>query len=247
MERTYTGDGPVHSAELDAWLLLSEEGSHLRLASDPDGEALWPTCAERADRLAAHSCPPSASTRRSRRMETDRLHLRPWTLEPVDLAWAHRIYGDPEVVKTIGGIVMKDLPATRAHMEMRLERRRHWDQRFGAWAAERRHDGVVVGTALMKPLPGPDDVKTYTEDIEIGWHLARAEWGQGYATELGAALVAEARQRQIPRLHAVVGPTNARSVGVAERLGFEARGMTRAYYGGLNLLHFVLEFRSTAR
>lgn len=174
-------------------------------------------------------------------LTTDRLRLRPWTLDPVDLAWAHRLYGDHEVVKTIGGVVMEDLPATRAHMEMRLERRRVWSERYGAWASERRSDGVVVGTALMKPLRGPKDDGAYTEDIEIGWHLARAEWGKGYATELAQALIAEARARGLPRVHAVVEATNARSARVAERVGLTARGITTAYYGGLQLLHFVLE------
>lgn len=174
-------------------------------------------------------------------LSTERLRIRPWTLDPVDLAWAHRIYSDVEVVKTIGGQVMTDLSATRAHMAMRFERRAMWKEQFGAWAIERRNDGVVVGTALMKPLKGTK-VK-WTEDIEIGWHLARPEWGRGYATETARGLVDVAEKRGLSELHAVVEPSNTRSQQVALRAGLHPAGETTKYYDGLRLALFTRRFR----
>ena len=169
---------------------------------------------------------------------TERLTVRPWTLDPDDLEWAHRIYSDPQVVASIGGEVMADIDATRAHMQMRLDRQKNWAGRYGAWAIERTADRDVVGTALMKPLRGTD--VSWTTDIEIGWHLARAEWGKGYATEMGRGLIAHARAIGLTTLHAVVEASNGRSQAVARRLGFTHRGVTTAYYDGLALEHFII-------
>lgn len=185
---------------------------------------------------------------------TERLVVRPWTLDPLDLAWAHRIYSDPEVVKTIGGRVMPTLSATREHMQMRLERQQMWRGAYGAWAIERQEDGVVVGTALMKPLKANTDVPIanpnlrpelrgpWTDDIEIGWHLARPDWGCGYATEIGRGLIELARGRGLSEVLAVVEASNHRSQQVALRAGMTPRGETTKYYDGLRLSLFGHRF-----
>jgi len=62
--REYAGDGPAYSESLGAWLVVTEDGTRLRIADDEGGERLWPTEAEaeraraeaekhRADALAA--------------------------------------------------------------------------------------------------------------------------------------------------------------------------------------------------
>ena len=50
--RTYAGDGPAYSEELGAWLVVTDEGTRLRLADDEAGERLWWTRAEAADARA---------------------------------------------------------------------------------------------------------------------------------------------------------------------------------------------------
>lgn len=132
---------------------------------------------------------------------------------------------------------MPDLDATRAHMEMRRQRYLRWRCRYGAWAIERLSDRELIGTLLMKPLPGPSSLPT--EDIEIGWHLARSAWGQGYATEAARGLMIHARDREgLTVLHVVVDPSNERSLAVVKRLDFTYQGRTRGYYGGLEVEHF---------
>ncbi len=46
----YRGDGPCWSPELGAWLVVTDDDTRLRLADDRDGQNLWPTAAERAER-----------------------------------------------------------------------------------------------------------------------------------------------------------------------------------------------------
>jgi hypothetical protein len=45
----YRGDGPFHSPEIGAWLVVTNNGMRLRLADDPEGACLWLTVAESAE------------------------------------------------------------------------------------------------------------------------------------------------------------------------------------------------------
>ena len=55
---------------------------------------------------------------------------------------------------------------------------------------------------------------------ELGWALARAHWGAGYATEAAHAVRAWAREeRHIRQLISLISPENVASQRVAERLG----------------------------
>ncbi len=51
---------------------------------------------------------------------------------------------------------------------------------FGWWAMERREDARMIGFA---GLGRPDFEAWPAPCVEIGWRLARAAWGRGYATE----------------------------------------------------------------
>ena len=55
LRRVYAGEGPARSEELGAWLVLTDDGTRLRLSDDAEGTALWPTEAEaeRAEKEAA--------------------------------------------------------------------------------------------------------------------------------------------------------------------------------------------------
>jgi RimJ/RimL family protein N-acetyltransferase len=101
---------------------------------------------------------------------------------------------------------------------------------FGAFALVERATGGLVGTGLLKPLPDAEGKNT--EDIEIGWHLARRHWGRGLATEAGRALATRGFERlSVDALNIVIHPGNERSVTVAKRLGAAFRGRTTRYYG----------------
>lgn len=163
--------------------------------------------------------------------ETDRLVARHWTPEDVESAYA--IYGDPDVGRFIGGHVA-DIDAQRERLAMYIERTAAWSERgMGGWALQRKDDGVIVGSSLLKPIPYSKTLDPMPEeqDIEVGWHLARAYWGNGYALE-GAIGALDHGFRVLGLLHivAVVNPENERSLRVADRLGMVREPNTDRYY-----------------
>jgi len=56
--------------------------------------------------------------------------------------------------------------------------------------------------------------------VELGYWIARAHWGRGFATEAGEALVAIARTLRLPSLEASHFLDNPASGRVLEKLGF---------------------------
>ncbi len=161
--------------------------------------------------------------------ETERLVGRDFEPER-DAEAALRIYSDPEVTRWIGGETFTDIPSMTARLASGVER---WAARgfpFCLAACARRDTGELVGAGLLRRLPDPSGADT--EDVEVGWHLARACWGHGYATEIGRALIARAfAHLDVDAVYAVVDPGNERSARVALRCGMSHSGLTDAYYG----------------
>jgi RimJ/RimL family protein N-acetyltransferase len=88
---------------------------------------------------------------------------------------------------------------------------------FGFWAVERKADGAVIGLTGLLAMgaelpPGPA--------LEVGWRLAPATWGQGYATEAARAAVAWGfANRDAPEIVAVTAVSNLASQAVMRRIG----------------------------
>lgn len=110
----------------------------------------------------------------------------------------------------------------------------HWLLRgYGQWALERREDGAPLGRAGLWNPPG-------WPGLEVGWKLARNAWGQGYATEAGAATIEWAwATLDAPRLISIIQPDNARSIRVAERLGM--RRLEQTTLRGQEVVIFGIE------
>ena len=162
---------------------------------------------------------------------TGRLFMRSWT--PDDAEAAFSIYGDPVVARFAGrnGQPERDVESQRASLARVCAMYDGRTDGLGFWAIELRSTGEIVGSALLKPLEqGPD--------IEVGWHLARRAWGNGYATEAGAgALRYGFEVLSLYEIVAVVHPENPRSLRVAERLGMRPSGQRHCY--GHDLRFFV--------
>jgi RimJ/RimL family protein N-acetyltransferase len=146
---------------------------------------------------------------------TERLRLRTWTDD--DRPAFAGLNADPEV--------MRHLPAVldRAGSDALMDRiRALWAERgVDLWAVERRADGVLLGWAGLHPMP---EGTPGAGEWEVGWRLARAAWGRGYATEAAREGVRVARALGVPRLWSMTVPANVRSIAVMRRLGMVEQG-----------------------
>lgn len=140
-------------------------------------------------------------------LTTERLILRPFRREDVPRYQA--ICADPKVMEFLGGVWT---PAyTEAVMAGANCDARSGD---GMVAIEREADGAFVGAA------GLSVEQWYPDDIQVGWRLVPAYWGQGYATEAGRAWLGygfDALGRD--RIIAMADVPNHRSIAVMQRLG----------------------------
>ena len=144
-------------------------------------------------------------------IETDRLRLRPLTRD--DVAGFCAIWTDAEVIwwgaksaDECPGFLDDVIARTADHPEL-------------AWfAVVRKRDGLLVGDIALEPAAWDDSL------VEIGWHVARAAQGQGYATEAAQGVIGYARAHGLTHVEASIVPENTASGRVAEKLG-----MTRRY------------------
>ena len=88
---------------------------------------------------------------------------------------------------------------------------------FGLWAAELRSSGEFIGYI---GLAIPRFEAAFTPCVEIGWRLARSQWGKGLATEGARTAARFAFHRlDLAELVSFTVPGNLRSRRVMEKLG----------------------------
>jgi len=156
---------------------------------------------------------------------TDRLTLRPWSLD--DAPTALEVYGHPEVARWLSPAMdrVADLAAMRLLLQQWIAEDLRHVAPAGRWAIVRNHDHRVIGGAILLPLPPGN------EDLEIGWQLTPSAWGDGYATETTFALAHWAFGRGVNELFAVVRPENTLAAATVRENGMRWVGETAKYFG----------------
>ena len=148
-----------------------------------------------------------------------RVTLRPWRDD--DLAPFAALNDDPEVMRHLSGRLSREDSDAFAQ---RI--RDHFaGHGFGLWALDVPALGFAgfVGLSARLPfdlaLPG-----IVPHPHEIGWRLARAAWGRGYATE-GAILALRHgfEALRLPQVVSFTVPANQASRAVMERIGLSFR------------------------
>jgi ribosomal-protein-alanine N-acetyltransferase len=141
-------------------------------------------------------------------IETPRLLLRDMRAD--DIAALVALWSDAEVTRYLGG------PRKPASLRETFEETLALGpEPYDLYPVVEQASGAVIGHCglLDKEIEG-------VVETELVYVLARAYWGQGYATEMARALVEDAFQRQgLTRLVALIEPGNAASERVAVKVG----------------------------
>jgi RimJ/RimL family protein N-acetyltransferase len=150
---------------------------------------------------------------------TARLILRPHRVEDFDDCAA--MWADPGVTRHIGG-----QPSTREQTWSRLLRYAGmWTLLgYGYWAIEDKTTHMFVGELGFANFKRDIDA-AYRAYPEMGWALAGAMHGRGYATEaVRAALDWSDANLAASHIMCLIGPENQASVRVATKTGFSEYG-----------------------
>ncbi len=148
-------------------------------------------------------------------LRTARLVLRRWRM--ADRAPFAALNADREVM------AYYPAPLDRAASDAAAERiEAHWAARgFGLWAVEVPGADEFAGyVGLAVPGAGLPFASAQVPPVEVGWRLARACWGRGYAAEAARAALDDGFGRLgLAEVVSFTAAGNARSRAVMERLG----------------------------
>jgi RimJ/RimL family protein N-acetyltransferase len=144
-------------------------------------------------------------------LRTDRLVLRPWRED--DLAPFAALNADPEVMRFFPGVLDRERSDQVAHRIAADIDERGW----GLWAADIPGSAPFAGFIGLTPV---DFEAPFTPAVEVGWRLARAHWGRGYAPEgARAALIYAFDTLRLSEVVSMTIPANLPSRRVMEKLG----------------------------
>lgn len=142
-------------------------------------------------------------------LHTRHLGFRTWTLDDFDLAFG--LWGDADVTRLIGG------PFSAERVQQRLTQEIANQTTYGIqyWPVFLLTNDEHVGCCGLRPYPPEPRV------YELGFHLRKASWGQGFAVEAARAVIEYAFERlDAAGLFAGHHPANDPSRRVLNKLGF---------------------------
>jgi [ribosomal protein S5]-alanine N-acetyltransferase len=149
---------------------------------------------------------------------------------PLHFNELHRLYTDPQVMKTLSA--GKPLPEEAVRERIR-ENVEHWQQNgFGMWVFHLKKDGQFVGRAGLKihAIDGKDVVG-------LAYAVMPGNWNKGFATEMAEATLEVAfNELGLPEIGCWALPVNRASQRVMEKLGFhyerdiELAGLVHRFY-----------------
>jgi RimJ/RimL family protein N-acetyltransferase len=152
------------------------------------------------------------------RIETSRLALRPPRLADAETIF-RRYAQDAEVARFLLWTPRRAVGETEAFLR----------DCIGWWAAGSRFVWVIE-TRVDPRLLGTIDVRPVGHAAEVGYALARDEWGKGYMTEALAAVVEVTLARpEIYRVWAACDVENGASARVMEKAGMAFEGRLRRF------------------
>jgi ribosomal-protein-alanine N-acetyltransferase len=145
------------------------------------------------------------------RIVSERLILRPWV--EADKQPFADMSADSDVMEYLMPFTSRE--ASDAWIDRQRDRMAEHGMCF--WAVERKADGAFVGAVGLLPVSYNAH---FTPAVEIGWRIARAYWGLGYAPEAArAAIVVGFEQLNLSEIVANTVAVNHKSRRVMAKLG----------------------------
>ena len=144
-------------------------------------------------------------------LETSRIRLRPFTTRDLNVV--------AEMVEDEEQMRFYPRPRTRDEASAWIDRNLslYEEHGYGIWFIESFETSEFLGYSGVRPIAVEG-----VDETEIGWHTRKKFWGQGFATEAAGACRDLAFERLgAQRLIALIDPTNAASVRVAEKIGMQ--------------------------
>ncbi|MCP4271249.1 MAG: GNAT family N-acetyltransferase [Gammaproteobacteria bacterium] len=168
-------------------------------------------------------------TMNTQTLTTQRLKLRRFT--PNDIEPLHQILLDP--------VLLRYFPKSphsllRERCEtMVMKQIQHWaDYGYGRWALEPITEAKLIGWCGLQYL-------TDTDEIEVGYLLDKAYWGQGLITEAAQFSIQYGFETlDIKELIGITHPDNTASQRVLEKIGLQFTGP--GHYFGMDCYRYVV-------
>jgi len=153
-------------------------------------------------------------------IETARLKLRRFT--PNDLNDLCEIRADPDVMRYIGLGKPESIEQVQAALNKILT---HWEQHgFGRWAGIDKESDKLIGWSGLSYLDN-------TEDVEIGYGIAKSHWGKGLTSEAAAAVIKWGfEDLGLDHIVAIAWPDNVASRRVMDRVGMKYVKVANYYH-----------------
>ncbi|WP_419885801.1 GNAT family N-acetyltransferase [Paenibacillus sp. B-A-8] len=153
-------------------------------------------------------------------LHTERLHLR--KMKVSDSPSLFKVWSDPEVTKFMNVDCFTDESQVKEMIQLLDEFSR--DNKAIRFSVIEKESNEIIGSC------GYNFLDFENEKAEIGYDIARAFWGSGYASEAISALLECAFSTlKLNRIEAKVEPENVNSIKVLQKLNFMFEGTLRRY------------------
>lgn len=146
-------------------------------------------------------------------METPRLILRDWI--EADIPLFARINKDEQVMEYF----LKCLTEEESYDFYTRIKTEFNTYGFGLYAVECKQTHAFIGYVGFHNITFDVD---FAPGVEIGWRLASASWGKGYATEAASACLSHARTvLKLKEIYSFTSLPNKRSEKVMRKIGMK--------------------------
>jgi RimJ/RimL family protein N-acetyltransferase len=153
--------------------------------------------------------------------ETERVEIREFESGDIqDLRW---ILADPGVMEYSSNGTLNE-SETSDFIEWCVKS--YKENGYGQWAVVEKASGRLIGCCGLSRATVDE-----CDEIEIGYRLAKEQWGKGLASEAANGVLAHGFQScNIESIVGIVSPRHSASIRVLEQLGF--RVFSETYYCG---------------